>query len=133
VIQVVAALVEGADRGRQRRSLLLARRARGLTHGGLWELPGGKVEAGEEPEAALLRELREELGVGASLQGEHCRYELRVEGRDFLFIVFRASLEELPFSLTAHDGLDFFEAQEIAGLKLAPLDLPALRLWAEGA
>lgn len=54
---VAAALVDGAGR------ILLARRAPGREHQGEWEFPGGKVEPGERPEAALARELAEELGV----------------------------------------------------------------------
>lgn len=43
--------------------VLLAQRPEGKSLAGLWEFPGGKVESGESPEAALIRELREELGI----------------------------------------------------------------------
>jgi 8-oxo-dGTP diphosphatase len=54
---VAAALVDGSGR------VLLQQRAPGRAMAGLWEFPGGKVEAGERPEAALARELEEELGI----------------------------------------------------------------------
>ena len=57
VLVVAAALIDSDGR------VLLAERPAGKSMAGLWEFPGGKVEAGERPEASLIRELREELGI----------------------------------------------------------------------
>jgi len=57
VLVSAVALVDGDGR------VLLAQRPQGKAMAGLWEFPGGKVEQGETPEAALVRELYEELGI----------------------------------------------------------------------
>ena len=57
-VHVAAAVIRGADG-----KILIARRADTQHQGGLWEFPGGKVEAGESVQAALGRELQEELGI----------------------------------------------------------------------
>lgn len=58
IVLVVACALVDADR-----RVLIAQRPEGKQLAGLWEFPGGKVEAGETPEVALIRELREELGI----------------------------------------------------------------------
>lgn len=58
---VAAALIDADDR------VLVAQRPAGKSFAGLWEFPGGKVEPGEAPLAALARELDEELGIGVAL------------------------------------------------------------------
>lgn len=60
---LVAACVLVDDQGR----VLITRRPQGKPLAGLWEFPGGKVEAGETPEEALIRELKEELGIDVAL------------------------------------------------------------------
>jgi 8-oxo-dGTP diphosphatase len=60
VLVAAAVLIDGDGR------VLLAERPAGKTMAGLWEFPGGKIDAGELPEAALVRELREELGIETS-------------------------------------------------------------------
>ncbi|MBP5856414.1 (deoxy)nucleoside triphosphate pyrophosphohydrolase [Marivibrio halodurans] len=57
VLVAAAALVDGDGR------VLIAKRPEGKAMAGLWEFPGGKVEDGETPEATLIRELTEELGI----------------------------------------------------------------------
>jgi 8-oxo-dGTP diphosphatase len=57
VLVVACALVDADNR------ILLAQRPEGKSMAGLWEFPGGKVEPNETPEAALIRELEEELGI----------------------------------------------------------------------
>ncbi len=57
LIVVACALVDADNR------VLITQRPRGKPLAGLWEFPGGKLDLGERPEAALIRELREELGV----------------------------------------------------------------------
>ena len=67
MIFVVAAIIRRGDH------ILITKRPEEVHLGGLWEFPGGKVEAGEEAVEALKREIREELGAEISVQDEYFR------------------------------------------------------------
>lgn len=58
IVYVVACALVDADN-----RVLIAQRPQGKSMAGLWEFPGGKIEVGETPEVALIRELEEELGI----------------------------------------------------------------------
>ncbi len=136
MVTVVAALVERAGSAAPGLGggpgLFLARRAARLDHGGLWELPGGKVEDGETAADALRRELREELGLDAVIGAEFLRLETRLGDRDFRFVVFRVAFASMPSFMTAHDEVGWFDSADLPLAELAPLDLPILEAWLRG-
>lgn len=113
--------------------LLLARRPEGGACPGLWELPGGKVEPGESPAEALVREWREELGVSV-LASEPYTFTVE-ERRDgpLTLLIFRVrGLAGEPRPLHA-PALRFSLADEALMLATPPADAPVLaRLAAEG-
>jgi 8-oxo-dGTP diphosphatase len=82
VTTVVAAIIERAGR------VLIAQRKNLGYHPLKWEFPGGKVETGEAPEAAVIRELQEELGIAARIDRELMRYEYQYPGRSRILLIF---------------------------------------------
>jgi 8-oxo-dGTP diphosphatase len=87
VTTVVAALIERDGR------ILIAQRKRTGQHPLKWEFPGGKVEPGEIPENALVRELEEELGIRARVGHEIGRYEFQYQGRWPIMLMFYRVVE----------------------------------------
>jgi len=81
-IPVVAGLIY------QDGKLLICQRKAGMRHGLKWEFPGGKVEQGETPRAALARELKEELGIEARIGREVSRYEFIYPRGATLLLIF---------------------------------------------
>jgi len=79
---VVAAVIERDGR------ILIAQRSAGSAHALKWEFPGGKVDAGESPEAALARELQEELAIQAVVGKEILRYEYSYARKPAILLIF---------------------------------------------
>ncbi len=84
---VVAGILERDGR------ILICQRRLDQAHGGKWEFPGGKIEAGETPGTALVRELREELGIESVEGREIMRYEFAYPGKKPILLIFIAVAE----------------------------------------
>ncbi len=119
-VLVVAGVLVRAGR------VLLTQRQAGTHLAGTWEFPGGKIEPGESPEAALVRELREEIGlevtVGPVLEVTFWRYP----NKDVLLLFYRveAGPEAVQnLQVAAHAWVD---AVGLGGYTFPPADGPVL-------
>lgn len=121
-LDVVAAVIVDGDR------VLACRRREGKAEAGKWEFPGGKVESGEAPRDALVREIREELGVDVEI-GEKLRSDVTdAAGRSIRLTCFSVHLAEgRPTASTDHDRLEWVRPTELAMLDWAEPDLPMVR------
>lgn len=110
--------------------ILLARRPPNKTLGGLWEFPGGKVEAGEPADTALHRELQEEMG---------CRVVITQVLAPFVWAYPWGSIELMPFlcelasdsappQTHEHTELVWVLPEQLKNYDLAPADVPLLAL-----
>src|SRR5262249_44489767 len=117
-----AVLIEG---GR----VLLSQRKKGSHLSGAWEFPGGKVESGEDPRDALVRELSEELGIDVTvheiLEATFHRYPDRAVLLLF-FIARRAAASPDPTALDAA-AWRWARATELDSLQFPPADVDILR------
>ena len=116
IITVVAGLIREGDR------ILICQRPAGKARGLLWEFPGGKVEAGESKEAALVRECREELGV--TLEVGKVYAELTYEYPDVTvrLTLFEARIAEGVPRRIEHADVKWIKPEEITEYPFCPAD-----------
>ena len=124
LLVVAAALVDTDGR------VLLQQRPPGKAMAGLWEFPGGKVEAGETPEAALIRELEEELGIrthASCLAPAAFASEALGDKHLLLLLYVCRKWEGLPEARHATE-LTWIRPNQMYALEMPPADLPLIGL-----
>lgn len=119
-----AALIDADGR------VLVQRRPPGTAMAGLWEFPGGKIEAGESPEAALVRELNEELGIAVdpACLAPACFASQPLETRHLLLMVYICrKWHGVPQAFQATE-LRWLRPAQLYALDMPPADTPLIAL-----
>ncbi|WP_269150465.1 pyrimidine (deoxy)nucleoside triphosphate diphosphatase [Enterobacter hormaechei] len=122
-LDVVAAILEKEGK------ILLAQRPEHADQPGMWEFAGGKVEAGETQQEALIRELREELGIEAVPARYVASHQREVSQR--LIHLYAWHVPEFSGELKAHyhSALVWCKPEDAFTYDLAPADIPLLEAF----
>jgi len=122
VVRVVGAVIEHNGR------ILVARRQPTVGQAGGWEFPGGKIEPGETPQAALTREIREELGISVAVRDLVARATTPTPNAEVDLACYRAiALDALPTASASHDRLRWVAPKDLGSLAWLAPDLPTVR------
>lgn len=121
---VAVALVDGEGR------VLVQQRPEGKTMAGLWEFPGGKLEAGETPEAALVRELAEELAIDveAACLAPAAFASHPLDGRHLLLLLYVCRKWRGQPRAVEGGALKWVRPVALHGLAMPPADRPLIGL-----
>lgn len=121
IIEVVGAAIIHENK------VLAMQRSEQMTLPGMWEFPGGKIEADETEEQALSREIKEELNIEIQVNDY-----VNVASYDYDFgtvrlKVYTAEIVSGQISLEEHSDGKWVTAEELAGINWAPVDIPAAK------
>ena len=125
-IRVVAAVMEKDGK------VLIARRRKGDKLAGKWEFPGGKIEPGESPEAALRRELREELGIETVIGGFVCESSYQYSHLSIRLLAYNATWISGDITPAVHDRVLWVTPAELSAYDFPEANLPVIKRILDG-
>lgn len=107
--------------------ILCAKRGPQSSLAGLWEFPGGKIEADETPREALIREVREELHADILVGDEVTSTTHKYTFGEVTLTTFYCELHSGDLTLTEHETVCWLPPADLETLEWAPADVPAVR------
>lgn len=122
MIQVVAALI------RKDNKILICRRPANKARALLWEFAGGKIEAGESPQTALIRECKEELSVDITVSDLFCELTYEYPDITIHLSVYNAEIINGVPILNEHVDMRWVTKQELEGFTFCPADIPVIEM-----
>ena len=112
----------------EERRLLLQKRPAHKHHGGLWEFPGGKVEDGETPRAALVREIAEELGIAIEADAlEPALFADEAGAGPIVLILYTCCSWRGEIAALEGQESGWFNPRQASGLAMPPMDADLLK------
>lgn len=130
---LVVAALSPDPAGQGKPAWLLGRRRLSSRHPGFWELPGGKVEPGETPAAALARELREELGTSARVGPIRLVLTYDYPDQRVILLAMDTQIDRQSLHCLVHDQLLYVTAEEALTMKVLPADIQLFQALAKDA
>ena len=122
IINVVAAAIEKDGK------FFCAQRPEGKSLGGFWEFPGGKLEEGESPEQALIREIKEELNSEIKIVSYINEASYDYDFGTVVMKTYHAKLISGNLELLEHQNSTWLAPHELSTINWAPVDRPAVKL-----
>ena len=118
MLNVVAAILKNNDN-----KILIAKRQQGKSIAGFWEFPGGKIEQGETPEEALIRELKEEMYIDIAIDNYFGENVHSYDTITIKLIAFQGSIVNGNIKLSVHDDCRWVGIEELKNFNFAPADI----------
>ena len=125
-VLVVAALIRRSFDHDQK--ILVVRRGPAQSGAGYWEFPGGKVDPGETSEAALVREIDEELGLPIQVDGFLEELDFAYPSKTIRLRLYWATTAQDQIELREHDAMKWCSPEEIVEEELSAADRPFVQL-----